>query len=102
MLSRLLASEHPALKGTTVTTIVRKQEQADILQRHGISSILCNGLDDTEQLRQIASQFDIVVHCATGLHTTSAVALVLGLGDSMKESRKQTYYIHVSIPPIQV
>ncbi|OJJ02992.1 hypothetical protein ASPVEDRAFT_84460 [Aspergillus versicolor CBS 583.65] len=96
VLTQFLASENPALKDSTVTTIVRKQEHADNLQRHGVSSILFTGLDDTERLRQIASQFDIVVHCATGLHTQSAVALILGLGDSMRESGKQTYYIHTT------
>ena len=85
------------LKSSTVSAIVRKQEQVDILQRHGVSSILFDGLDDINRLRQIASQFDIVVHCATGLHTKSAVALILGLGDSVKDGGKQKYYIHVSI-----
>lgn len=82
----------------SITALVRKQEQVDILVGHGIKAMVFNGLDDTEQLRRIASDFDIVYHCATGLHTSSAEALVLGLGDSQKKTGKQTHYIHVSLP----
>ncbi|KAE8358169.1 hypothetical protein BDV27DRAFT_169688 [Aspergillus caelatus] len=96
VLTQFLASEHPILKSSTVAALVRKQGQADILESRGVQSIVFRGLDDTKQLRHIASQFDIVVHCATGLHTKSAVALILGLGDSMKESGGQAHYIHTT------
>lgn len=76
---------------------MRKQEQADILAAHGVQTRLFNGLDDTAQLRQIAADFDIVIHCAMGLHTPSAEALMLGLGDAMKRSGRQTYFIQVKL-----
>jgi len=75
---------------------VRRQDQVDVLVDHDIKAELFNSLDDTAQLKRLASDYDIVFHCATGSHTSSAEALVLGLGESMKRSGKQAYYIHVS------
>lgn len=75
---------------------MRKQEQADALSAHGVQTRLFNGLDDTAQLREIAAEFDIVIHCAMGFHTPSAEALVLGLGDAQKRTGEQKYFIQVS------
>ncbi|KAH6995378.1 NAD dependent epimerase/dehydratase [Ilyonectria destructans] len=96
VLNRILSSDNPKIKELSVTVIVRKQEQVDLLAEHGIDARLFNGLDDGKKLREIASEFDIVLHCATGLHTWSAEALILGLGDSRQRTGRQTHYIHTT------
>ncbi|KAK9249808.1 hypothetical protein V1507DRAFT_89187, partial [Lipomyces tetrasporus] len=96
VLAQLLSSTHSSIRELNITAIVRRQEQADILAKNGINAELFNGLDDTEQLRRIASKYDIVLHCATGRHTFAAEALVLGLGDGMKKNGQQAYYIHTT------
>ncbi|KAL3479830.1 hypothetical protein BJX99DRAFT_62044 [Aspergillus californicus] len=96
VLAQILSAENPKAKDVAVTALVREKQQAAILAAKGVNAMLFNGLDDTAHLRTIASEFDIVIHCATGLHTTSAEALILGLGDSMKRSGRQTHYIHTT------
>ncbi|KAL4936994.1 hypothetical protein BDV06DRAFT_216216 [Aspergillus oleicola] len=96
VLSELLSSTDPRIKGLEITAIARGHDQVDILARAGMKAMLFNGLDDTRQLREIAPQYDIVLHCATGLHTASAEALILGLGDSMEKTGRQTYHIHTT------
>ncbi|KAH6954022.1 NAD dependent epimerase/dehydratase [Ilyonectria sp. MPI-CAGE-AT-0026] len=96
VLNQILSSGNPKIKELSVTAIVRKEEQVDLLTEHAINARLFNSLDDSKQLREIASEFDIVLHCATGLHTSSAEALILGLGDSQKKTGRQTYYIHTT------
>lgn len=97
MLTQLLSSKDPNIKELILTAVVRRQDQADVLSKTGVRTELFKSLDDTEHLRRLASEHDIVFHCATGLHTASAEALVLGLGDSMKKTGRQTFYIHVSL-----
>ncbi|KAH6619057.1 NAD dependent epimerase/dehydratase [Boeremia exigua] len=96
VLTMLMTSIDHNIKNLLITTLVRHQDQADLLADRGIRAELFEGLDDTERLRHLASDYDIVFHCATGLHTPSAEALVLGLGDSMKRSGNQAYYIHTT------
>ncbi|KAM5349388.1 hypothetical protein ACJ41O_005893 [Fusarium nematophilum] len=96
VLAQILSSTDPKIRELEITAIVREKEQADLLAQHGIDARLFNGLDDSEQLRSIASEFDIVLHCAPGQHTSSAEALILGLGDSQKKTGRQTHYIHTT------
>ncbi|KFA72241.1 hypothetical protein S40288_07376 [Stachybotrys chartarum IBT 40288] len=96
VLAKLLSSIDPNITDLLITAIVRRQHQVDVLVDHGIKAGLFDGLDDIERLRRLASDSDIVFHCATGLHTPSAEALVLGLGESMKKSGQQAYYIHAT------
>lgn len=97
VLAQLVSSTDPNIKDIQITAVVRRQDQADLLAKHGINAVLFNGLDDTAQLRRLASEYDIVLHCATGLHTASAEALILGLGDSMRKTGQQAYYVHVGL-----
>lgn len=40
----------------------------------------------------------VVIHAASGFHTASSKALVLGLGERRKRDKTEVYYIRVSIP----
>ncbi|ROT41998.1 NAD dependent epimerase/dehydratase family protein [Sodiomyces alkalinus F11] len=96
VLEHLRSSSNPKIKDASITTLVRRQDHADLLGKRGVKAQVFNGLDDSDQLRSIASDFDIVVHCATGSHTASAEALILGLGDAKARTGQQTYYIHTT------
>ncbi|KAL2760991.1 hypothetical protein ACRALDRAFT_1045858 [Sodiomyces alcalophilus JCM 7366] len=96
VLGHLRSSSHPKIKNASITALARRQDQVDLLEKHGVQARTFNGLDDAQQLRSIASEFDIVIHCATGSHTGSAEALVLGLGDAKANTGRQTYYIHTT------
>lgn len=40
----------------------------------------------------------VVINAATGFHTASSKALVLGLGERKRRDKTEVYYIRVSIP----
>ncbi|KAL0938112.1 nad dependent epimerase dehydratase family protein [Colletotrichum truncatum] len=96
VLSQLLNSSFPEIKNLQITALVRKQEQVDLLKQRGVNAVLFNGLDDSEQLRKAASDFDYVIHAPTGFHTSSAVALIEGLGERKKQTGKEVHFIHTS------
>ncbi|KAE8444805.1 hypothetical protein EG329_014265 [Mollisiaceae sp. DMI_Dod_QoI] len=96
ILAALLSSEHASLKASTITCVVRGEEKAKALAKLGVKTILFNGLDETEVLAEAASQHDVVIHAASGFHTLSARALVLGLAQRKKKTGKEVYYIHTS------
>lgn len=96
MLHQLLNSTYPEIKNLSITVLVRKQEQVDLLKQKGINAVLFNGLDDSEQLRKAASEHDYVIHTPSGFHTGSAVALIEGLGDRKKQTGKEVYFVQVS------
>lgn len=55
VLIALTTSQNPAIKNDTkVTALVRKQEQAQVLDRAGINALLFNGLDDVAQMESLA------------------------------------------------
>ncbi|KAF5489037.1 Uncharacterized protein CGCS363_v012707 [Colletotrichum siamense] len=96
VLHQLLNSTYPEIKSLSITVLVRKQEQVDLLKQKGINAVLFNGLDDSEQLRKAASEHDYVIHTPSGFHTGSAVALIEGLGDRKKQTSKKVYFIQTS------
>ncbi|CAH0003790.1 unnamed protein product [Clonostachys byssicola] len=96
VLTTLLASENPLIKAAQITALVRKQEQVDLLKEKGIDSTLFSGLDDVSSVRDIASQYDVVIHTASSFDTPAAKALIAGLEDRKKKTGQQTSLIHTS------
>ncbi|KAF6834529.1 BNR repeat domain-containing protein [Colletotrichum musicola] len=96
VLSQLLDSSIPAIGDVSITVLVRKQEQADLLREKGLNAVLFNGLDDSDQLRAAASEHDYIIHTPTGFHTGSAVALIEGLGERSQKTGKDVHFIHTS------
>lgn len=92
-----MASENPLIKAAQITALVRKQEQADLLKEKGIESTLFNGLDDISSVKDIASQYDVVIHTASSFDTPAAEALIAGLEDRKKKTGQRASLIHVSI-----
>lgn len=83
----------------SITALVRKQEQADLLKQKGVDAVVFRGLDDSEFLRKTASEYDYVIHTPTGFHTASAVALIEGLAERKRQTGRDVYFIHVSSIP---
>ncbi|KLU89199.1 hypothetical protein MAPG_08173 [Magnaporthiopsis poae ATCC 64411] len=94
VLTTLLASSEPAIKGSSISVLVRKEEQAAVLRGLGVNPIIFKGLDDVEALRRAASEHDAVIHTASSQHDASAVALIQGLGDRKKATGKEVHFIH--------
>ena len=96
VLTRLVDSSLPEIKDLSITALVRKQEQADVLKNKGIDTIVFKGLDDLQFLKKVASEHGYVLRTVTGSHDGSAVALIEGLAERKKQTGKDIHYIHVS------
>lgn len=96
MLSQLVNSSNEIINSLSITTLVREEIQAQVLQKNGIKSvILPRGLDDTDGFTRLASQFDVVLHTATGFHPESAKALIAGLAMRGSKSDFKPVFIQV-------
>ncbi|KAF9871996.1 NAD dependent epimerase/dehydratase [Colletotrichum karsti] len=96
VLSQLLDSSYPDIRDLSITALVRRQDQADLLKGKGINAILFKDLDDSSRLKEVASGYDYVIHTTHGHHTGSAVALVEGLAERKKQTGRDVYFIHTS------
>ncbi|KAI0513271.1 hypothetical protein F5B22DRAFT_656984 [Xylaria bambusicola] len=97
VLSQFLSSSIAEIKNASYSVLVRKQEQADQYASQGITAHLA-GLEDQAAVRQLASQFDIIVHAADSTNVAAAEALIYGLRDGAQKSAKITKpcLIHLS------
>lgn len=100
MLSQLRNSTCEELQSLSITAVVRKQSQIDVLKEKNVEAVLFpRGLDDAQGLAELASQHDIVVHCASGFHPASSQALIRGLARRETREGMSPFYIQVLCPP---
>jgi nucleoside-diphosphate-sugar epimerase len=81
-------------EGYDVTTMVRRDAAAELMQKVGARTVL-GTLEDKEIISQNVSQSDIVLHCATADHQPSVEAVLNGI-TKRAESGKSTIFIHTS------
>ncbi|KAE9580179.1 hypotheticall protein [Colletotrichum fructicola] len=96
VLTQLLNSTVPGIISLSFSALIRHQSQADILAEKGIQSIIFNGLDDTEIIRQAAADHDVIIHIANSFHKASAEAMLQGLHDRKAKTGKTGIFIHTS------
>ncbi|KAI0542839.1 hypothetical protein GGR58DRAFT_452141 [Xylaria digitata] len=99
VLSQFQNSSSAEIKSASLSVLVRKQEQADKYASQGVKSFLFAGLEDVEAVRQLASQFDIIVHTADSTNPAAAEALIYGLHDGAQKSdggSSKKHFIHLS------
>ncbi|RFU26460.1 hypothetical protein B7463_g9895, partial [Scytalidium lignicola] len=96
ILDALLDEDYVTLNRSNITCLVRGEKNAKAFASKGVNTVLFNSLDNTEVLANVASQHDIVIHAASGFHTLSARALLLGLAQRKKKTGKEVYYLHTS------
>jgi nucleoside-diphosphate-sugar epimerase len=96
VLTTLLNTTRDNLKEVQIAALVRGEDQARVLESKGVKPIVFKSLDETELLTTVASEYDAIIHTASGFHTESARALVTGAGKRVKETGKDVFYIHTS------
>ncbi|KAI0117882.1 NAD(P)-binding protein [Nemania sp. FL0031] len=98
VLSQFLASSITEVHNASFSVLVRKQEQADRYGSQGITPYLLSGLEDTEAIRQLASQFDIIVHLADSSSLAASEAMIYGLRDGAQKGGDgvKRHFIHLS------
>ncbi|PLB46337.1 NAD(P)-binding protein [Aspergillus steynii IBT 23096] len=95
VLTQLLDSASPEIKKLAISVLIRKKDQAAIYASKGVTPLIFNGLEATEDLRDIASGHDIIIHAADSTSPAAVEALILGLASSQEVS-KPKYLLHVS------
>ncbi|KAL5318042.1 hypothetical protein ACEPPN_015146 [Leptodophora sp. 'Broadleaf-Isolate-01'] len=80
----------------TISVLIRGEEKVPTFKALGVTPILFQSLDESELLRKIASEHDIVIHTASGYHTNSAKSLILGLGDRVAATGAKVHYLHTT------
>lgn len=78
ILSRFLSSDNPTIKDLKISVLTRNDERAKYFSSLGLKVYTIESLDDSEAIRAAASENDIVIHTASGYHTSSAKALIEG------------------------
>ena len=54
-----MTTSNEAIKGRLdITAVVRKPEQAQLLKSKGVKGIVFNGLEDSEQMHNLAKEHD--------------------------------------------
>ncbi|KAI0197167.1 hypothetical protein EV127DRAFT_355777 [Xylaria flabelliformis] len=98
VLSQFLTSSVTEIQKASLSVLVRKQEQVDKYASQGVTAYLLAGLEDTTAVRQLASQFDIIVHNADSTNPAAAEALIYGLSDGAQKrgSGTKPCLIHLS------
>ncbi|KAG4437897.1 hypothetical protein IFR05_006616 [Cadophora sp. M221] len=79
-----------------LSALVRKAYQASILTDTGVNPLIFKDLDDFDLIREAAKDHDIVIAAASARHFDCARACLLGLGDRVKSTGKETHYVHIS------
>ena len=99
ILTQLLESRDPNIKDITISCLVRRQEQADLLSStygERVNPVLFADLDDSETIIDVASKHDIVINTTLGYHPGSAASLVLGLAKQKATTGKDVFMLHTS------
>jgi nucleoside-diphosphate-sugar epimerase len=81
-------------QGYSVTTLVRRDEARASLEKMG-SKTIKGSLDDHNLIRHAAANNDITIHTATADHKPSAMAILDGIAQRVKDG-KGSIYIHTS------
>lgn len=64
-----------------------------------MNAILFGGLDDTDAVRKVAAEHDVVINTADARHSKAADAIINGLADRQKSTGKATHLVHVRWNP---
>ncbi|KAM3513693.1 hypothetical protein MY11210_002704 [Beauveria gryllotalpidicola] len=74
----------------SISALVRKQEQADPLRTKGVNGIIFSYMDNTDVVRRVASENDIVINTASAFHADAAEAIINGLADRQKTTGQKS------------
>ncbi|KAF7562428.1 hypothetical protein G7046_g1706 [Stylonectria norvegica] len=97
ILSHILSSENPEIKGLSISVLTRNDDRAKYFSSAKLKVYTIDSLDDAAAITAAASENDIVIHAASGYHTASAKALIEGLAKRKQQNPDaEVYYIHTS------
>ncbi|PWN49211.1 NAD dependent epimerase/dehydratase family protein [Violaceomyces palustris] len=96
VLTELLSTQEFQRGEYQISVLVRNSTCYPKFLEKGVEPISFSGLDDLERIRQVSSQFDVVINTAASGEAEAAKAMVEGLGDRRRSSGSETVMIHNS------
>jgi hypothetical protein len=99
VLHQFLRSKDPAIEGAEIACLVRGEERVAQLHDafgHRLQVVRFKGLEDTQRLVEIASQYDVIFNMTLGYHLASALAFIEGLSLRQKSTGKDAWMVHTS------
>ncbi|OAL47586.1 NAD dependent epimerase/dehydratase family protein [Pyrenochaeta sp. DS3sAY3a] len=98
LLVHLLQSTHSSAKSASFSVLLRSATQAALFEKLDATPVILENSDDLDELRRIASGFDIILNFAYSVFPQHAKALVQGLGDRKKSnsSSREPVFIQAS------
>ncbi|KAJ3548880.1 hypothetical protein NM208_g783 [Fusarium decemcellulare] len=83
-------------KDVQIYGLVRNEEQRAKIADLGVTPVLFDDWDQSDQLKGIAEGFDIIIHAGAGWHPGVAKALIAGLGKRREQTKNDVHYLHLS------
>ncbi|KAF2472445.1 NAD dependent epimerase/dehydratase family protein [Lindgomyces ingoldianus] len=83
LIHSLSTTTNPTLKTLKISALLRSASQAALFTAYNVSPTILSNPDDLEEVRKIASGFDIILNPAYATLPEHSKALVLGLGDRL-------------------
>ncbi|KAI0146315.1 hypothetical protein GGR57DRAFT_478807 [Xylariaceae sp. FL1272] len=97
VLNRLMKIVDSLPNIASLSFLIRGQEKADKLKKiygERITPVIFDSLDNTANVSDICSRYDIVVNAGTGFHPLGAEAMAQGLGKRLATTGQPTWMIH--------
>ncbi|OGM46626.1 NAD dependent epimerase/dehydratase family protein [Aspergillus bombycis] len=96
VLTTLTASTAVEVQNAQIDVLIRGPERVSEFQNLRVGVIVFKSLDETEFIRKLASNYDVIINTASAFHTESAIAMITGLHDRETKTGRKTHLIHTS------
>ncbi|OGE56666.1 hypothetical protein PENARI_c003G08871 [Penicillium arizonense] len=96
VLATLKSSQHENIQNAQIDVLLRGEERGALFDSFGVQVIPFQSLDETDFIRKLSSDYDVIINTASAFHTESAKAMISGLGDRQSKTGQKTHFIHTS------
>ncbi|OQD73586.1 hypothetical protein PENDEC_c014G05107 [Penicillium decumbens] len=96
ILSKLRSSQDERVKTSQIDVLIRGEDKVSLFENLGVKAITFQSLDETDFIRKVSSNYDVIINTASASHAASAVAMISGLHDRERATGQKTHFIHTS------
>ncbi|KAJ5771400.1 uncharacterized protein N7511_003451 [Penicillium nucicola] len=94
VLATLKSSQHENIQNAQIDVLIRGEERGALFDSFGVQVIPFQSLDETNLIRKLSSDYDVIINAASAFHTESAKAMIAGLRDRQSKTGQKTHFIH--------
>ncbi|KAJ5301291.1 hypothetical protein N7508_006154 [Penicillium antarcticum] len=96
VLATLKKSEHENIQNAQIDVLIRGEGRRALFDPFGVQVIPFQSLDETDFIRKLSSDYNVIINTASAFHTESAKAMIEGLSDRQSKTGQKTHFIHTS------